>query len=127
MAKLTDTAAGALNEAFKVDAIKAGTPLGVVRLVAKGDGHHLQRRHRQDHRHQPPDAASPPSVTLDAGTAEALESLGVAVAPVGSATFDAATGDRVLPDHRWLRRHPLRPELQAGLHRRHGHPPGAAG
>ena len=37
VAKLTKTAAGALNKAFKVDAIKAGTPLGVVHLVAKGE------------------------------------------------------------------------------------------
>ena len=55
VAKLTPTAADALNKAFKVDAIKAGTPLGVVRLEAKGDASDLQRRHRQDHGHQPPD------------------------------------------------------------------------
>ena len=34
VAKLTDAAASALNGAFKTQAIKAGTPLGVVRLVA---------------------------------------------------------------------------------------------
>jgi hypothetical protein len=35
VAKLTDTAAGALNKAFNVTALKAGIPLGSVRLVAK--------------------------------------------------------------------------------------------
>ncbi|HEV2760049.1 MAG TPA: hypothetical protein VGV86_10830, partial [Acidimicrobiales bacterium] len=36
VAKLTDTAASALNKAFNVTALKAGIPLGSVRLVAKG-------------------------------------------------------------------------------------------
>ena len=34
VAKLTDTAASALNKAFNVNALKAGIPLGTVRLVA---------------------------------------------------------------------------------------------
>src|SRR5207253_9445191 len=37
------------------------------------------------------------SVTLDAGTAAALTSLGVAIAPSGSATFDAATSTITFP------------------------------
>ncbi|MEA2702721.1 MAG: hypothetical protein QOD63_666, partial [Actinomycetota bacterium] len=37
------------------------------------------------------------SVKLDAGTAAALTSLGVAIAPSGSATFDAATSTITFP------------------------------
>ena len=36
-------------------------------------------------------------MTLDAGTAAALKSLGVAVAPVGGAAFDAATSTITFP------------------------------
>ncbi len=96
VAKLTDTAAGALNQAFKVDAIKAGTPLGVVRLVAKGTAT------TYDMATDKTTAISRltgkgTSVTLDAGTAQALSGLGVAVTPVGSATFDAKTSTVTFP------------------------------
>ena len=37
------------------------------------------------------------SVTLDGGTAAALTSLGVAIAPTGTATFDAATSTITFP------------------------------
>ncbi len=93
VAKLTDTAAGALNKAFKTDAIKAGTPLGVVHLVAKGAATTSTDKLTVISRL----AGKSTSVTLDAGTAKALQSLGVAVAPVGSATFDAKTGTVSFP------------------------------
>ena len=93
VAKLTDTAAGALNKAFDVDAIKAGTPLGVVHLVAKGAATTYSDKTTEISRLR----GKSTSVTLDAGTAEALESLGVAVAPVGSASFDAATATVSFP------------------------------
>jgi hypothetical protein len=93
VAKLTDTAAGALNKAFNVDAIKAGTPLGVVHLVAKGEATTYSDKTTAISRL----TGKSTSVTLDAGTAKALESLGVAVAPVGSATFDAKTGTVSFP------------------------------
>ncbi|HVF13152.1 MAG TPA: hypothetical protein VM942_01065 [Acidimicrobiales bacterium] len=96
VAKLTDTAAGALNQAFKVDAIKAGTPLGVVRLVAKGDATTYNASVDKTTAISRLTGKST-SVTLDSGTAAALESLGVAVAPVGSATFDAETGTVSFP------------------------------
>ena len=93
VAKLTDTAAGALNKAFNVDAIKEGTPLGVVHLVAKGEATTYTDKTTAISRL----TGKSTSVTLDAGTAKALESLGVAVTPVGSATFDAATGTVSFP------------------------------
>ena len=93
VAKLTDTAAGALNKAFNVDAIKAGTPLGVVHLVAKGQATTYSDKTTAISRL----TGKSTSVTLDSGTAAALESLGVAVAPVGSATFDAKTGTVSFP------------------------------
>ena len=93
VAKLTDTAAGALNKAFNVDAIKAGTPLGVVHLVAKGEANTYTDKATAISRL----TGKSTSVTLDAGTAAALESLGVAVTPVGSASFDAGTGTVSFP------------------------------
>jgi hypothetical protein len=93
VAKLTDTAAGALNKAFNVDAIKAGTPLGVVHLVAKGEANTYTDKTTAISRL----TGKSTSVTLDAGTAAALESLGVAVTPVGSASFDAGTGTVSFP------------------------------
>jgi hypothetical protein len=93
VAKLTDTAAGALNKAFKVDAIKAGLPLGVVHLVAKGAATTYTDKTTEISRL----AGKSTSVTLDAGTAKALESLGVAVAPIGTATFDAKTSTVSFP------------------------------
>jgi hypothetical protein len=96
VAKLTDTAAGALNKAFNVDAIKAGTPLGVVHLVAKGSATTYNATSDKTTAISRLTGKST-SVTLDAGTAKALESLGVAVAPVGSATFDAKTATVSFP------------------------------
>ena len=90
VAKLTDTAAGALNTAFKTNAIKAGTPLGVVRLVAKGTPNTYDMAKDKVTAISRLDGKST-EVKLDASTATALQQLGVAVAPVGSATFNAQT------------------------------------
>ena len=96
VAKLTDTAAGALNKAFNVSAIKPGLPLGVVRLVAKGTPSTYDAVADKTARISRLDGKTT-SVTLDAGTAKALQSLGVAVAPVGSAKFDSTTSTVSFP------------------------------
>jgi len=96
VAKLTDTAATALNGAFKTTAIKAGLPLGVVRLVAKGTPttyDAVADKTAQITRL----GGKQTAVKLDAGTADALKSLGVSVAPTGSGTFDSATGTVAFP------------------------------
>ncbi len=96
VAKLTDAAASALNGAFKTQAIKAGTPLGVVRLVAKGNvttytsaTDKVAEITRL--------GGKQTAVKLDAGTSDALKSLGVAVAPTGTGKFDAGTGTVSFP------------------------------
>ena len=96
VAKLTDTAAGALNKAFNVNAIKAGLPLGVVRLVAKGTPSTYDAAVDNTARVSRLDGKTT-SVTLDAGTAKALQTLGVSVAPVGSAKFDSGTSTLSFP------------------------------
>jgi hypothetical protein len=96
VAKLTPTAADALNKAFKVDAIKAGTPLGVVHLVAKGDVSTYNAATDKTATISRLTGKST-SVALDAGTAKALGDLGVAVTPVGSASFDAKTSTVSFP------------------------------
>ena len=96
VAKLTDTAAGALNKAFNTSAIKPGTPLGVVRLVAKGTATTYDAN--LDETPQVTRlAGKQTAVKLDADTAGALQSLGVSVAPVGSARFDSATSTVAFP------------------------------
>ena len=96
VAKLTDTAAAALNKAFNVTAIKPGLPLGVVRLVAKGSTSPYDATADKTSRISRLDGKST-SVALDSGTANALKSLGVSVAPVGSASFDSATSTVSFP------------------------------
>ena len=96
VAKLTDTAANALNKAFNVTAIKAGLPLGVVRLVAKGSPSTYDANTDKTARVSRLDGKAT-NVTLDPNTAKALQTLGVAVAPVGSAKFDAATSTVSFP------------------------------
>jgi hypothetical protein len=96
VAKLTETAVGALNKAFNTTALKAGTPLGVVRLVAKGTAttyNPTADKTAEITRL----AGKQTAVKLDAGTAEALKSLGVTVAPTGSGKFDAGTGTVSFP------------------------------
>ena len=96
VAKLTQTAAGALNGAFKTSAIKADMPLGVVRLVAKGDATTYDATTDKTAVIARLDG-NRTAVKLDASTAAALKSLNVTVAPVGSATFDAATSTVAFP------------------------------
>jgi hypothetical protein len=96
VAKLTDTAAGALNKAFNVTALKAGIPLGTVRLVAKGTATTYDAAADKTARVSRLDGKAT-NVTLDAGTAKALQSLGVSVAPVGTAKFDTATSTVSFP------------------------------
>ena len=96
VAKLTDTAANALNKAFNVSAIKAGLPLGVVRLVAKGSPSTYDAAADKTARISRLDGKTT-SVALDANTAKALQTLGVSVAPVGSARFDSATSTVSFP------------------------------
>lgn len=96
VAKLTDTAASALNAAFKTDAIKAGLPLGTVHLVAKGTPVTYNASTDKVTTVSRLSGVST-AVKLDANTATALQGLGVAVAPVGSATFDAPTSTVTFP------------------------------
>lgn len=96
VAKLTDTAASALNKAFNVTALKAGIPLGTVHLVAKGSPSTYDAATDKTARITRL-AGQSTSVALDANTAKALQSLGVSVAPVGSAKFDAATSTVSFP------------------------------
>jgi hypothetical protein len=96
VAKLTDTAAGALNKAFNVTALKAGLPLGVVRLVAKGTANTYDAV-KDKTSELTRLGGKQTAVTLDAGTAGALKSLGVTVAPTGKATFDSATSTVAFP------------------------------
>jgi len=96
VAKLTDTAAGALNKAFNVTALKAGIPLGSVRLVAKGSPSTYDAAADKTARISRLDGKAT-NVTLDAGTAKALQTLGVSVAPIGTASFDSATSTVSFP------------------------------
>src|SRR4051794_16653217 len=90
VAKLTQTAATALNDAFKVTAIKAGLPLGTVHLVAKGSTTSYDGATDKTTEISRLDGKST-MVKLDSSTAAAIQSLGVSVTPVGTATFDAGT------------------------------------
>lgn len=96
VAKLTETAASALNKAFNVTAIQPGTPLGVVKLVAKGTATTYDAS-KDKVTAISRLAGKSTEVKLDASTAAALQSLGVAVAPVGSATFNSGTGTVAFP------------------------------
>ena len=96
VAKLTDTAAGALNAAFKVTALKAGMPLGTVHLVAKGTPVTYDATKDKTAEISRLSGQST-SVKLDPGTAGALQQLGVMVAPEGSAKFDSATSTVSFP------------------------------
>jgi len=96
VAKLTDTAAGALNKAFNVTALKAGIPLGTVHLVAKGSPSKYDAAADNTARITRL-AGQSTSVKLDPDTAKALASLNVSVAPTGSAKFDSATSTVSFP------------------------------
>lgn len=93
VAKLTATAATALNSAFKTTAVAASLPLGVVHLVAKGAATTYTDKTTSISRL----GGQSTSVALDPSAAGALKSLNVSVAPVGSATFNSATSTVSFP------------------------------
>lgn len=93
VAKLTQTAATALDNAFKTTAVKAGLPLGTVHLVAKGNATTYTDKVSEVSRL----TGQSTSVALDPGTAKALGGLGVSVAPNGSANFDTSTSTVSFP------------------------------
>jgi len=96
VAKLTATAAMALDQAFNTTAVKAGLPLGTVHLVAKGTATTYTESTDKTTEISRLNGQST-SVTLNASTAAALKSLNVSVAPTGSATFDASTSTVSFP------------------------------
>jgi len=96
VAKLTDTAATALDQAFNTTAVKVGLPLGTVHLVARGTATTYDASTDKTTEISRLSGKST-SVTLDASTAAALQSLNVSVAPSGSATFDASTSTVSFP------------------------------
>jgi len=88
VAKLSATAAGALNSTFGVSLFKAGIPLGVVHVAARGvaatnvaPSAEIQQL-----------GGSATSVDLDAATAGVLQQNGVALAPVAPATASSSGG-----------------------------------
>lgn len=87
VAKLTQTAASALDTTFGTTAVTAGLPLGTVHLDLAGTPNTYSDKTTEI----PRVPGQSTSVSLNAGTAMALKSLGVAVAPEGKATFDTAT------------------------------------
>ena len=87
VAKLTQTAASALDSTFGTTAVTAGLPLGTVHLDLAGTPNTYSDKTTEISRL----SGQSTSVALDATTAMALKSLGVAVAPQGTATFSAAT------------------------------------
>ncbi|MDQ2726765.1 MAG: hypothetical protein M3Y91_02615 [Actinomycetota bacterium] len=87
VAKLTQTAASALDTTFGTTAVTAGLALGTVHLDLAGTPNTYTDKTTEISRV----SGQSTSVALNASTAMALKSLGVAVAPVGKATFDTAT------------------------------------
>lgn len=90
VASLTATAAKALDTTFGTTAVKAGLPLGVVHLVASGTSN-MYTYTTKTIAEIPRLAGQTTSVALDAATAKALTSLGVTLAPYGSATYTASS------------------------------------
>ena len=96
VARLTATAAHALDTAFGTTAVKAGLPLGNVHLVAHGSATTYSEATDKTTEISRLNGTST-SVTLDAATAAALKSLGVSLTPVGSATFNQSTSTVSFP------------------------------
>jgi hypothetical protein len=86
VARLTGGAAQALDRAFGTSAITPGTPLGVVRLTASTKGSTQYAASDTAASTLPRLVGESTQVTVDAGTAAALESLHVTITPLGSAT-----------------------------------------
>ncbi len=87
VAALTATAAKALDAKFGTTAVTAGIPLGVVHIIASGTANTYTGKATEVSRL----TGKSTSVALEASTAKALTSLGVKLAPYGSATFTAST------------------------------------
>ena len=86
VANLTSGAATALDSAFGTQAIKGGTPLGTVHLVAKGVAHPYTGKVAEL-----PRVSGTTSLDLNAATAAALTSLGVTPGVTGTATVSGST------------------------------------
>jgi hypothetical protein len=86
VANLTDAAATALDSAFGTQAIKGGTPLGTVHLVAKGTANTYTGKVAEI-----PRVTGSTSLDLNATTAAALASLGVTPGVTGTATVSGST------------------------------------
>jgi hypothetical protein len=96
VAKLTQTAASALNQAFGTSALTPGTPLGTVHLVAAGAL--TSYNEATDHTTEVSRVSGQStSVALDPTTAGALTKLGVTVTPTGTGTFDKASSTLSFP------------------------------
>jgi len=88
VAKLSATAAGAMNSTFGVSLFKAGIPLGVVHVAARGTTatNDVPKAEIQQL------GGSATSVDLDPSTAAVLQQNGVALAPVAPATASVTGG-----------------------------------
>ena len=86
VANLTTGAATALDSAFGTQAIKGGTPLGTVHLVAKGVANTYTGKVAEI-----PRVTGSTSLDLNATTAAALTSLGVTPGVTGTATVSGST------------------------------------
>ena len=86
VANLTNAAATALDSAFGTQAIKGGTPLGTVHLVAKGEANTYTGKVAEI-----PRVTGSTSLDLNATTAAALTSLGVTPGVTGTATASGTT------------------------------------
>jgi hypothetical protein len=93
VAKLTKTAASALDTTFGTTAVKAGLPLGVVHLVASGTATTYTDKVTEVSRLD----GTSTSVALAASTVKALTSLGVTFAPYGTATFTKSDSEIHFP------------------------------
>ena len=87
VANLTDGAATALDSAFGTQAIKGGTPLGTVHLVAKG----VANTYTGKVSAIPRLSGASTSLDLNPATAAALTSLGVTPGVSGTATVSGST------------------------------------
>jgi len=86
VANITSSAAASLDTAFGTTAIKGGTPLGTVHLVAKGTANTYTGKVAEI-----PRVTGTTSLDLNAKTAAALTSLGVTPGVTGTATVNGST------------------------------------
>lgn len=93
VARLTRTAAAALDDLFGTSALTPGLALGTVHLVASGSTTYSTDRTTELSRL----TGTSTSVQLDPQTARALKGLGVRLVPSGAATFDAGASSFGFP------------------------------